>query len=57
MEYNLEEGLIKIDGRIWVGQNPGLQHKILTALHTSAVGGHSGVGHIVAHVLFFLGQV
>jgi transposase InsO family protein len=43
MEYNLEEGLIKIDGRIWVGQNPGLQHKILTALHTSAVGGHSGV--------------
>lgn len=29
--------------RIWVGDNPDLQQKIITVLHDNAVGGHSGL--------------
>ena len=40
--YSLHQGLIRFKDRIWVGDNSGLQTKIITALHSSAVGGHSG---------------
>lgn len=40
--YTLQDGLIKYKDRIWVGSNPTLQSKILTALHSSPIGGHSG---------------
>ena len=40
--YSLHQGLIIFKDRIWVGDNSGLQTKIITALHSSAVGGHSG---------------
>jgi hypothetical protein len=40
--YSLHQGAIKFHDRIWVGQNTGLQTKIITALHSSVVGGHSG---------------
>lgn len=43
-EFTIEEGILKMHGRVWVGQNEALQQKILAALHTSAVGGHSGFG-------------
>lgn len=43
-DYYLEDGILKLNGRIWVGQNQALQLKILLALHTSAIGGHSGYG-------------
>ena len=42
-DYTLEDGIIKLQGRIWVGANGALQSKILNALHASAIGGHSGV--------------
>jgi hypothetical protein len=42
-EFQVEDGILKLHGRIWVGRNKPLQLKILQALHTSAVGGHSGV--------------
>jgi hypothetical protein len=40
--YTLQAGIIRYKGRIYVGNNSELQLKLLTALHASAVGGHSG---------------
>lgn len=40
--YTLKDGLIHYKGRIWVGSVPALHSKILMALHSSAIGGHSG---------------
>jgi hypothetical protein len=40
--FLLDKGIIKKGSRIWVGANSALQTKIITALHGSAVGGHSG---------------
>jgi len=41
--FTLEGGLIKFKDRIWLGSNTALHHKVLQALHGSAVGGHSGI--------------
>jgi transposase InsO family protein len=43
-DFQLEDGIIKLKGRVWVGNNPALQQQIVTALHSSAIGGHSGFG-------------
>jgi hypothetical protein len=40
--YTLQDGLIRYKNRIWVGYDVQLQTKILVALHSSAIGGHSG---------------
>jgi hypothetical protein len=40
--YELKHGLIRFQGRIWLGANSALQTKLISALHSSAVGGHSG---------------
>lgn len=40
--YNLQQGVIRCKGRIWVGNNSVIQTKIIATLHSSAVGGHSG---------------
>lgn len=40
--YTLQSGLIRYNGRIWVGDNKQLQSRIIAALHSSAIGGHSG---------------
>ena len=40
--YSLEQGVIRCRTKIWVGSNSALQTKIIAALHSSAVGGHSG---------------
>jgi hypothetical protein len=42
-EFSLEDGVLKLHERIWVGRNPALQQKILAAMHTGAIRGHSGV--------------
>lgn len=39
--FTLQNGLLRYKGRIWLGTNVLLQHKVLHALHTSPVGGHS----------------
>lgn len=36
------DGLIKQHGLIWVGQNSALKTKIIAAMHSSPIGGHSG---------------
>lgn len=41
--YTMQQGVLLYKGRILVGSNPALQHRILTALHASAIGGHSGI--------------
>jgi hypothetical protein len=41
--YSLEQGVIRFHGRIWVGNNVTAQQHIIQALHSSGIGGHSGV--------------
>jgi hypothetical protein len=41
--YTFKEGLLRYKGRLWVGSDPQLHHQLLTALHASPVGGHSGI--------------
>lgn len=40
--FTLTGGLLRYNGRIWLGDNKPLQLKVLSALHDSALGGHSG---------------
>lgn len=42
-KYSLEKGVIKHQGRIWIGANQALRTKLISAFHASAVGGHSGI--------------
>ncbi|WVZ88887.1 hypothetical protein U9M48_035354 [Paspalum notatum var. saurae] len=41
--FELCNGLLKSQKRIWIGNNPSLQQQLITACHSSAVGDHSGV--------------
>lgn len=40
--YTLQDGIIHYKGRIWIGDNKTVQERVMTALHSSAIGGHSG---------------
>jgi hypothetical protein len=40
--YTLTQGVIRFKGRIWLGANKELHQMVMSALHDSAVGGHSG---------------
>ena len=53
--FTLVNGVLRHSGRIWIGANPQLQHRIISALHDSALGGHSGfpVTHSRVKKLFF----
>lgn len=53
--FTLHNGIIRHSGRIWIGSNPQLQQRIISALHDSALGGHSGfpVTHSRVRKLFF----
>lgn len=42
-DFTLQNGLLRFKKRIWVGNNPKLQNKLLQAFHSSPIGGHSGV--------------
>lgn len=48
--FTLHNGLLRYKNRIWLGNNKTLQQKVIHALHTSAVGGHSGVPITCRHV-------
>jgi transposase InsO family protein len=41
--FSLQNGLLRYKNRIWLGNNKHMHHQVIQALHTSAVGGHSGV--------------
>jgi hypothetical protein len=40
--FTFQWGPLKYKGRFWIANNLALQQKIMTALHSSPVGGHSG---------------
>ena len=40
--YTLTNGIIRFKGKIWLGSNAELHSKVFAALHSSALGGHSG---------------
>jgi hypothetical protein len=39
----LRQGVIRFQGRLWIGANTALQTKLVSVFHASAMGGHSGV--------------
>lgn len=41
-EYTFIDGLIRYQGRIWLGMNKLAHEHILLAIHSSGIGGHSG---------------
>jgi len=41
--FTLSNGLIRVHGKVWVGDNSALHTKLINAFHNSAIGGHSGV--------------
>ena len=41
-DFELHDGLLRYKGKIWLGNNVTLHHTVMTAMHCSAVGGHSG---------------
>lgn len=41
--HELDRGLIKYKGCLWIGNNAALQTKLITELHVAAIGGHSGI--------------
>lgn len=41
--YSLHKGLIRHKGRIWLGCNDSVHKEVLHALHSSPIGGHSGI--------------
>ncbi|KAK1617590.1 hypothetical protein QYE76_023107 [Lolium multiflorum] len=41
-KFTLDHGVLRCNGRIWVGADPALQQQIISAFHDSPQGGHSG---------------
>jgi len=41
-EYSVDDGIIRHQGRVWLGSNKLAQQHVLQAIHCSGVGGHSG---------------
>lgn len=41
--FSLIDGVIRYKGRIWLGQHKEAHQAILLALHSSGLGGHSGI--------------
>lgn len=42
LDFALQDGVLRFKGRLWVSYNSEIQQHIISALHDSAVGGHSG---------------
>jgi hypothetical protein len=41
--YSLKDGLLRYKSRIWIGDSPAVHKQLISALHDTPVGGHSGV--------------
>lgn len=50
--YSLKAGVIRYQGRVWVGSNSVAQRDILTALHDNGLGGHFGIQATYARQAF-----
>jgi hypothetical protein len=56
--YSLHNGIIRYKNRVWLGNNSELHNKVVIALHSSALRGHSGfLLHIVALSSFSIGHI
>jgi hypothetical protein len=54
--FSLHQGIIRYNGKIWLGSYKPLQSKIFAALHASAIGGHSGspaTYHRIKHLFYW----
>lgn len=54
--YTLQNGVNKFKGKIWLGSNAVLHHRVFSALHSSPMGGHSGAPatyHIIHQLVFW----
>jgi hypothetical protein len=40
--FSLQQGVIKYKEKVWIARNSALQTRIIAALHSSVIGGHSG---------------
>jgi hypothetical protein len=40
--YELQDGIIRFHGRVWIGANSALKTKLIKSFHSSAIGSHSG---------------
>jgi hypothetical protein len=57
--YSLKAGVLRYHGQIIVGNNTTLRHNLFLALHSSAVGGHSGTRatlHKIKKIFFWPGM-
>jgi hypothetical protein len=43
LDFSLHNGVLRYKVKVWVGADQTLQHKLLSAFHSSSLGGHSGV--------------
>jgi hypothetical protein len=52
--FTYTNGLLRYEGRVWIGANPELHKKLLLSCHSTALGGHSGkpVTHMRMKKLF-----
>ena len=41
--FTLRDGLLRYKCRIWVGADPELHTRLITTVHFTAIGGHSGM--------------
>jgi hypothetical protein len=41
--YTLHNGILKYKNRVWVGSDTTVHNQIISSLHDSHVGGHSGI--------------
>jgi hypothetical protein len=41
--YTMSDGIIRHQGRIWIGYNTTLQTKLISSFYSSALGGHSEI--------------
>lgn len=48
--FSIHDGLLKYKNRVWIGNNAILQHQLIRTLHSSPMGGHSGIHATVKRV-------
>jgi hypothetical protein len=47
--YALEQGIMRYQGRIWLGGNLAVQTRLIVAFHARAIRGHSGSLECMTH--------
>ena len=56
--FTLRDGLLRYNHRVWVGHSKDLQTKLIAVVHSTAIGGHSGIAvtyHHLKHIFAWQG--